>query len=98
MERKGVHHLGLTTLDIDRTMDFYTRILGWKVAWCDILQPPEGGRIKHAFMDTGDGTLLGVYVSGEGPRHPSGIQDGYQQRTKPAAGILSLRVQLQFAS
>jgi len=58
MERKGVHHLGLATLDIDRTMDFYTRILGWKVAWCDILEPPGGGRIRHAFMDTGDGTSV----------------------------------------
>ena len=58
MERKGVHHLGLATLDIDRTIDFYTNFLGWKVAWCDILEPPGGGRIKHAFMDTGDGTLV----------------------------------------
>ena len=59
MEGKaGVHHLGLATLDIDRTVDFYTRILGWKVSWCDILEPPEGGRIKHVFMDTGDGTLV----------------------------------------
>ena len=58
MEGKGVHHLGLATLDIDRTMDFYTSILGWKVAWCDILEPPGGGRIRHAFMDTGDGTLV----------------------------------------
>ena len=58
MSRMGVHHLGLSTLDIDRTIDFYTNILGWKVAWCDVLEPPEGGRIKHAFMDTGDGTLV----------------------------------------
>ena len=58
MPRMGVHHLGLSTLDIDRTIDFYTNILGWKVAWCDVLEPPEGGRIKHAFMDTGDGTLV----------------------------------------
>ena len=58
MERKGVHHLGLATLDMDRTIDFYTKTLGWKVAWCDVLEPPEGGRIKHAFLDTGDGTLV----------------------------------------
>jgi len=58
MRGKGVHHLGLATLDIDRTIDFYTSNLGWKVAWCDVLEPPEGGRIKHAFMDTGDGTLV----------------------------------------
>ncbi|MGA2410835.1 MAG: VOC family protein [Candidatus Binataceae bacterium] len=58
MQRKGVHHLGLSTLDIDRTIDFYTSKLGWKVAWCDVLEPPDGGRIRHAFLDTGDGTLV----------------------------------------
>ncbi len=58
MVRKGVHHIGLATLDYDRTVDFYTQKLGWSVAWCDILEPPEGGKIKHVFMDTGDGTLV----------------------------------------
>ena len=58
MKRTGVHHLGLATLDIDRTVDFWTNKLGFKVAWCDILEPPEGGKIKHVFMDTGDGSLV----------------------------------------
>src|SRR5260370_20983656 len=56
--RKRVHHVGLATLDMDCTIDFYTNVLGWKVAWCDIIEPPEGGRMKHAFFDTGDGTLV----------------------------------------
>jgi catechol 2,3-dioxygenase-like lactoylglutathione lyase family enzyme len=55
---KGMHHIGLATLDMDRTLDFYTNILGLKVAWCDIIEPPQGGRIKHAFFDTGDGSLV----------------------------------------
>ena len=58
MERKGVHHVGLATLDIDTTIDFYTKKLGWSLAWCDIIEPPDGGRIRHAFLDTGDGTLV----------------------------------------
>jgi catechol 2,3-dioxygenase-like lactoylglutathione lyase family enzyme len=58
MTRKGVHHIGLATLDYDRTVEFYTRKLGWSVAWCDVLEPPEGGKIKHVFMNTGDGTLV----------------------------------------
>ncbi len=36
MKRTGVHHLGLATLDIDRTVEFYTTKLGWEVAWADI--------------------------------------------------------------
>ena len=70
MQGKGVHHLGLATLDIDRTIDFYTRNLGWKVAWCDVLEPPEGGRIKHAFMDTGDGTLVAFMAPEKVPGIP----------------------------
>jgi catechol 2,3-dioxygenase-like lactoylglutathione lyase family enzyme len=56
--KTGVHHLGLATLDLDRTVDFWTRKLDCKVAWADIIEPTEGGKIKHVFMDTGDGTLI----------------------------------------
>lgn len=70
MSRMGVHHLGLATLDIDRTIEFYTKILGWKVSWCDVLEPPEGGRIKHAFMDTGDGTLVAFMCPEKVPSIP----------------------------
>jgi catechol 2,3-dioxygenase-like lactoylglutathione lyase family enzyme len=71
MQGKGVHHLGLATLDIDRTIDFYTKNLGWKVAWCDVLEPPEGGRIKHAFLDTGDGTLIAFMAPEKVPGIPT---------------------------
>jgi len=58
MKRTGVHHLGLATLDIDRTIEFYTKKLDWEIAWADVLEPPEGGKIKHVFMNTGDGSLV----------------------------------------
>ncbi len=56
--KTGVHHLGLATLDLDRTVDFWTKKLDCKVAWADVIEPPEGGKIEHVFMDTGDGTLI----------------------------------------
>jgi len=58
MQRRGVHHLGLATLDIDRTIDFYTNKLGWEVGWCDMIEVPGGGKIKHVFLNTGDGTFF----------------------------------------
>ena len=58
MQRKGVHHVGLATLDIDRTIEFYTKKMGWEIGWCDIIETPEGGKIKHVFFDTGDGTFF----------------------------------------
>jgi catechol 2,3-dioxygenase-like lactoylglutathione lyase family enzyme len=58
MKRTGIHHVGLATLDINRTIEFYTKKLGWEVAWCDVLEPAQGGKIKHVFLDTGDGTFF----------------------------------------
>jgi catechol 2,3-dioxygenase-like lactoylglutathione lyase family enzyme len=56
--KSGVHHVGLVTLNIDRTIEFYTKKLGWEIGWCDIIEEPGGGKIKHVFFDTGDGTLI----------------------------------------
>lgn len=58
MKRRGIHHLGLVTLDIDRTIEFYTKKLGFEVGWCDIINTDGGGQIKHVFLDTGDGTFF----------------------------------------
>ena len=44
MKRTGVHHLGLATLDIDRTIDFYTQKLGWEIAWADVMRPLAAAR------------------------------------------------------
>jgi catechol 2,3-dioxygenase-like lactoylglutathione lyase family enzyme len=56
--KKGVHHLGLATLDIERTIDFWTTKLDFEVVVSDIIEPPSGGKIKHVFMDAGDGTMV----------------------------------------
>jgi catechol 2,3-dioxygenase-like lactoylglutathione lyase family enzyme len=71
MKRTGVHHLGLATLDLDRTIEFYTNKLGFKLAWCDIIEMPEGGRIKHAFMDTGDGSMVAFMCPDKVPGIPA---------------------------
>jgi catechol 2,3-dioxygenase-like lactoylglutathione lyase family enzyme len=65
MKRAGIHHLGLATTDLDRTIEFYTEKLGWKLAWCDVINPQQGGRIRHAFFDTGDGSFFS-FMSPEG--------------------------------
>jgi catechol 2,3-dioxygenase-like lactoylglutathione lyase family enzyme len=71
MKRTGVHHLGLATLDIDRTIEFYTTKLGWEVAWADILEPAEGGKIKHVFLNTGDGSLVAFMCPERVPGMPA---------------------------
>ena len=58
MARKGFSHVGLSTLDLDRTRAFYEGVLGFRVVRADIMEVKEGGRIRHVFFDAGDGQLL----------------------------------------
>ncbi|HYA34088.1 MAG TPA: VOC family protein [Candidatus Binataceae bacterium] len=71
MKRRGVHHLALCTLDMDRTIDFYTKKVGWEIGWADILEPAEGGQIKHVFFDTGDGTFVAFMCPEKVPGLPT---------------------------
>ncbi len=83
MKRTGVHHLGLATLDIERTVEFYTNKLGWEVAWCDVIEPPEGGRIKHVFLDTGDGSMVAFMC----PEKVPGIPQEWATDINSAQGL-----------
>ena len=53
MSHKGFSHIGLSTLDLDTTRDFYENVLGFKPVRCDIIKVKEGGLIRHIFFDTG---------------------------------------------
>ncbi|HYL58348.1 MAG TPA: VOC family protein [Candidatus Acidoferrales bacterium] len=83
MKRTGVHHLGLATLDIDKTIEFYTTKLGWEVAWCDIIEGPQGGKIKHAFINTGDGSLIAFMC----PENMPGIPTEWATDINSAQGL-----------
>src|SRR5438067_3831837 len=58
MSHKGSSHIGLSTLDLDRTRDFYERVLGFTAVRCDTIKVKEGGRIRHIFFDTGRDQLI----------------------------------------
>src|SRR5216683_6405535 len=58
MSHKGFSHLGLSTLDLDKTREFYEVVLGFKPVRCDIIAVKEGGKIRHIFFDTGHDELL----------------------------------------
>ena len=38
MSNKGFSHIGLSTLDLDKTQDFYENVLGFKAVRCDIIK------------------------------------------------------------
>src|ERR1700687_5012239 len=58
MSNKGFSHIGLSTLDLDRTRDFYENVVGFKAVRCDVLRVKEGGQIRHIFFDTGRDQLI----------------------------------------
>jgi len=80
MSLKGFSHIGLSTLDLDRTRDFYENVLGFKAVRCDIIKVKEGGRIRHVFFDTGRDQLLAFMeatgVPGVPAQYDAGINRG----------------------
>jgi glyoxylase I family protein len=58
MSHKGFSHLGLSTLDLDKTRAFYEGVLGFTAVVCDEITIKEGGKIRHIFFDTGRDQLI----------------------------------------
>ena len=80
MSHEGFSHLGLSTLDLDKTRDFYENILGFKPVRCDIIKVKEGGQIRHIFFDTGRDQLIAFMeargVPGVPAEYDAGINRG----------------------
>jgi len=80
MSHKGFSHIGLSTLDLDKTRDFYENVLRFKAVRCDILKVKEGGQIRHVFFDTGRDQLLAFMeargVPGVPAQYEAGINRG----------------------
>ena len=70
MTKKGFSHIGLSTLDLDKTREFYEDILGFKPVRCDTIKIKEGGRIRHIFFDTGRDQLLAFMEAKDIPDVP----------------------------
>jgi catechol 2,3-dioxygenase-like lactoylglutathione lyase family enzyme len=80
MPLRGFSHIGLSTLDLDTTREFYENVLGFRAVRCDILEVKEGGQIRHIFFDTGRDQLLAFMeardVPGVPTRYEAGINRG----------------------
>jgi len=80
MTNKGFSHLGLSTLDLDKTRDFYENVLGFKAVRCDTIKVKEGGQIRHIFFDTGRDQLMAFMeargVPGVPAHYDAGITRG----------------------
>ena len=80
MSHQGWSHVGLSTLDMDKTLAFYENVLGFPAVRCDIIKVTEGGQIRHVFFDTGGGRLLAFMephdIPGVATEYDTGINRG----------------------
>ena len=76
MTNRGFSHIGLSTLDLDKTRDFYENVLKFKAVRCDILKVKEGGQIRHIFFDTGRDQLLAFMEARGVPDVPAHYEAG----------------------
>ena len=58
MAHRGFSHIGLSTLDLDKTREFYESVLRFKPVVADTIKVKEGGRLRHIFFDVGRDQLL----------------------------------------
>src|SRR5262244_704582 len=76
MSNKGFSHIGLSTLDLDKTRDFYENTLGFRAVRCDIIKVQEGGQIRHIFFDTGRDQLIAFMEAHDVPGVPAEYDPG----------------------
>ncbi|GAB2631284.1 VOC family protein [Prescottella soli] len=68
-ELGGVCHLALVCQDMERTVDFYTNVLGMKLSMT--LSLPGGG--QHFFFDMGGGQFIAFFWFADAAPHAPGI-------------------------
>lgn len=76
MGHKGLSHLGFSTLDLDKTREFYEGVLGFKPVRCDTIKVQEGGQIRHIFFDTGRDQLIAFMEARNVPGVPTEYDAG----------------------
>lgn len=65
----GINHLALVSSDMERTVDFYTNVLGMPLI--KTLEIPGGG--QHFFFDCGNGDSVAFFWFPDAPAHAPGI-------------------------
>jgi catechol 2,3-dioxygenase-like lactoylglutathione lyase family enzyme len=76
MENKGFSHIGLSTLDLDKTRRFYEGVLGFRPVVADTITIEEGGQLRHMFFDIGRGQLIAFLEPGQVPGIPADYDTG----------------------
>ena len=83
MTRRGFSHVGLSTLDLERTRAFWEGVLGFPAVRCDTMRVEEGGEIRHVFFDAGQGQLIAFME----PRGVAGVPAEYDAGINRGLGV-----------
>jgi catechol 2,3-dioxygenase-like lactoylglutathione lyase family enzyme len=85
---KGMHHIGLATHDMEKTLAFYEGVLGFPAVVCEMIHPENGGAIRHAFLDAGSGELLAFMECNEVEGVPGDFDTGINRGLGIGGGVV----------
>jgi catechol 2,3-dioxygenase-like lactoylglutathione lyase family enzyme len=83
MSHRGFSHIGLSTLDLDKTRKFYEGVLGFKPVVADTINIEEGGSLRHIFFDVGHNQLIAFLE----PCGVPGVPAEYDTGINPGLGV-----------
>ena len=89
---RGFSHLGLSTRDMDATIDFYQEVLGFKCAGENQITVEEGGYLRQAMFDIGDGQFVVFLESHDVP----GIAEEYDTGITSGLGVPNMFYHVAF--
>jgi len=87
VNHRGISHIGLSTLDLDKTRAFYEDVLGFKPVVADTITVEEGGRLRHLFFDIGGGQLIAFLEPSGVPGIPAEYDAGINRGLGVPAGF-----------
>ena len=87
MKHRGFSHIGLSTLDLDKTRAFYEGVLGFKPVVADTITIEEGGHLRHMFFDVGGGQLIAFLEPNGVPDIPAKYDAGINRGLGVPAGF-----------
>ena len=72
MKRWGLQHIGLAAYDYEGTVQFYSEVLEWPIAYQDLVAAPDGTVLmRHVFFDMGESSYISFMCpTPEMPGHP----------------------------
>jgi catechol 2,3-dioxygenase-like lactoylglutathione lyase family enzyme len=87
MSHRGFSHIGLSTLDLDKTREFYEGVLGFKPVVADTINVKEGGHLRHLFFDVGRDQLIAFMEPNGVPDVPAKYDAGINRGLGVPAGF-----------